>query len=415
MGRVTGAVSDAWTGLPLTATVELIGVYSMTASPDYTIWAPAGVYSLTAYTSGYFTITRPVAITAGGLVTENLALEPAQPRLEWVPAAVTATTVKGSRVTRTLTISNTGPLPLDVALYEINPATALKALSSADLAGKRILYDRGHGEPGNSEYSSLISDVTNAGAVVTENWYFPIEAAVLEGYDVLWVNCCGGIPWGFSELNVVNNWLNRGGAVFVQGESSAATNGPASIFGVYYFSASCTSGTTSNIVEHPISEGVSAVNVEWTCWRLAPGSGAEIVVFDLQGQPHIVAQEQNGGKMVVVASEDFINWYIDYDDNRLLANNILAWLARPAYSDVPWLSEIPKAGTLPGHSRLPVTLEFDATALPIGDYQATLAIEHTDPAQPSPVELPVTLAVSRPKLIFPLILKNAPGPSGGRG
>ena len=409
MGRVTGAVSDAWTELPLTATVELIGVYSMTASPNYTIWAPAGTHILTAYASGYVTTYRLVAITAGGLVTENLALEPAQPRLEWAPAAISATAVEGGEVTRTLMISNTGPLPLDIALYEINPPAALQTLSPSDLAGKRILYDRAHSEPASSDYSSLVNDAIGAGATVTENWYFPIDAAVLEGYDVLWVNCRGGITWGFSELNAVNTWLNKGGAVLVQGESSPATSGPASIFGIYYVSDSCTSGTTTNIVEHPVSEGVSAVNVEWTCWRLAPGSGAEIVVFDPQGQPHVVAQEQSGGKMVVVASEDFSDWHIENDDNRLLANNILAWLARPAYSDVPWLSETPETGTIPGHSSLPVTLEFDATSLSLSDYQVTLAIEHNDPAQPSPIEVPVTLTVALPKweLFLPLILKNS--------
>jgi hypothetical protein len=116
-------------------------------------------------------------------------------------------------------------------------------------------------------------------------------------------------------------------------------------------------------------------------WRLAPSAGADIVVFDTESQPHVVAQEENGGKMVVVASEYFIDWHIDNDDNHLLANNILAWLARPTYTDVSWLSETPQAGTVPGHSSLPVTLEFDATGLSVGEYQAVLAMEHNDPAQ----------------------------------
>jgi uncharacterized membrane protein len=76
-----------------------------------------------------------------------------------------------------------------------------------------------------------------------------------------------------------------------------------------------------------------------------------------------------------------------------LANNAFAWLARPAYSDVSWLSEIPQSAILPGHSSLPVSLGFDATQLPAGEYEAILAIEHNDPAQASPVELPVTLNV----------------------
>ena len=149
----------------------------------------------------------------------------------------------------------------------------------------------------------------------------------------------------------------------MQGENSPATAGPATIFGIYYFSANCTSGWTTNITPHPISAGVSTVDVEWTCWRLTPSPGSDIVVFEPAGQPHVVAKEYNGGKMVAVSSEDFINGYINSADNRLLANNILAWLARPAYSDVPWLSISPINATIAGHSSLPVALSFDARNL----------------------------------------------------
>ncbi len=393
LGRVAGSVSDAWTGLPLTATVELIGVYSMTANPDYTVWAAGGVYTLTAYTSGYYTTSRSITIVAGSLVTANLVLEPTQPRLEWTPIVVTGTAVTGRRAAQTLVISSTGPLPLEIALHEINPAAALQTLSVTDLSGKHILYDRAHGEPWSNDYSILISDTINAGAVITENWAYPIDASVLDGHDVLWVTCCGDTAWTYGELNAVNVWMSQGGAVFVQGESSNATSGPAGIYNISYQYGTCTSGTTTNITPHPISAGVDAVNVEWTCWNLIPGSGASAIVYDPLGAPHVVAHQQNGGKMVVVASEDFTDWYIGNDDNRLLANNILAWLARPGYGDVPWLSESPVTGTLPGHSRLPVSLTFDATMLPVGDYSAMLAIEHNDPAQLSPVELPVTLTV----------------------
>ncbi len=417
MGRVTGFVSDAWLGLPLTATVELIGVYSLTASPNYTIWAASGAYSLTAYAPGYFTITRPVSITAGGLVNANLALEPAQPRLEWAPIVITRTAGTGSKVTHTLLISNTGPVSLEIALHEISPTLALGfdlstqpaqsdiRHSTTIVSGTRILYDRAHGEPGTWDYSTLVNDAIGAGAVVSES-YSVIDASVLAGYDVLWVNCCGGTAWSFGELNAVNDWLSQGGAVFVQGESSNATTSPAGIFNITYQSGNCTSGTTTNISDHPISKGVSAVNVEGTCWRLATGSGADIVVYDLQSQPHIVAQEQSGGKMVVVASEDFTNGYIGNNDNYLLANNILAWLARPSYGDVSWLSEAPITATIPGHSSLPVAVEFDATALAPGTYRATLAVEHNDPARSSPVEIPVTLTVLLYRIYLPLVLRS---------
>jgi hypothetical protein len=334
-----------------------------------------------------------VVIAAGGVVVEDLALEPAQPRLEWAPAAVSSTAVVGTRVTETLLITNSGPLPLEVAFYEVSPTLALQVPRPADLSGAHILYDRAHGEPGTWDYDTLINDAISAGAVVAENWYYPIEASVLEGHDVLWVNCCGGTNWTSGELNAVSDWLDEGGAVLVQGESSQATDGPTGIYGTSYQSNYCTWGTTSRILEHPISTGVDAINVEWTCWQLAPGGGADTVVYDPQGQPHVVAQEQGGGKMVVIASEDFIDGHIDNDDNRLLANNILDWLALPGYGDVPWLSETPQAATIPAHSGRPVKLGLDATMLSPGEYQATLAIEHNDPAQGSPIELAVELRV----------------------
>ena len=400
MGRVVGTISDAWTGLPLTATVELEGIYTMIARPTYEIWATAGVYSLIVSASGYVSVTLPVVLTPGGSAIQDVTLEPAQVRLQWSPQAVEAQVDQGGMTLRTLTISNTGPIPMNVALFEINLDFAERPPIAEDLSGKRILYDRAHGQPALGDYSVLVNDAIAAGAVVDENWYFPIDELVLDDYDILWTNCCGGVTWGLSELLAVNDWLRRGGAVFVQGENSPATAGPATIFGIYYFSANCTSGWTTNITPHPISAGVSTVNVEWTCWRLTPSPGSDIVVFDPAGQPHVVAKEYNGGKMVAVSSEDFINGYINSADNRLLANNILAWLARPAYSDVPWLSISPINATIAGHSSLPVALSFDARNLSGGVYHAVLAIEHNDLNQEFPVEVPVTLAVHPPTAVI---------------
>jgi hypothetical protein len=81
MGRVAGTVTDAWTGLPITATVELIGVQAQEAAPTYTIWAPAGAYSLSAHAPGYVTTTVAVQIDAGESVTQDLALRPTEMRV----------------------------------------------------------------------------------------------------------------------------------------------------------------------------------------------------------------------------------------------------------------------------------------------------------------------------------------------
>jgi YVTN family beta-propeller protein len=414
MGRVSGAISDAWTQHPLTATVQLQGVFTMTARPSYEIWATAGAYTLTVGAPGYAPVAVPVVISAGDVTLQDVAIEPYLPRLEWGPQAVAAGAPAGQRVQQTLVISNTGPAPLEITLFEIDLDFNRRAPQPAELAGKRILFDRGHGQPASSQYSRLIGDAVAAGAVVVENWYFPIEASVLEGYDILWINCCGNLSWGYSELHAVSNWLQRGGAVLVQGESNMVTAGPASIFDIHYTPEACTSGATSAVALHPVSAGVSWVHIASTCSRLAPSAAADIVVNDQAGRPHIVARQHRNGKMVVISARDLQDSNFFYEDNRLLGNNILAWLARPAYSDVPWLSLSPITSTLPGHSSLPVTVGFDATALAEGAYQAALAIEHNDGAQTFPVELPVTLTVLPPQdrvKYLPLILVHEVTPA----
>jgi hypothetical protein len=117
MGQVTGSVSDAWTGDPLTAMVELEGVFSMQATPDYSIWAVEGSYSLTAYAEGYYTVTLPVEIIAGEVTEQDIALEPALPKLGELPAEITMSLVEGTIGTQELELVNEGPMPLDFAFF----------------------------------------------------------------------------------------------------------------------------------------------------------------------------------------------------------------------------------------------------------------------------------------------------------
>jgi hypothetical protein len=393
MGQVTGLLSDAWTGLPLTGTVELVGVYSTTASSDYNIWAAAGTYSLMIYAPDYYTMTQLVEITAGGITGQDMALERAQARLEYAPSAVTATVVEGETTSQTLVISNTGPVPLQIALHEINPTPSFRS-PLADLAGKRILYDLSHGEPGSGELNILIDDLVNAGVEINGN-LSPINEAVLTDIDLLWINCCGSTNWTFAELSTVFNWLNSGGAVFVHGQKSPATSGLPSIFEITYQSSNYyIEGTSSDILDHPIAQWVSAIYLNQSNnYLTASSSLSEIVLFDAEySEPHIIAHQQGAGKMVVVASDDFVDSHIELDDNRLLAHNILTWLAAPSYSDVAWLSLTPSTTSIPSHSSQAITVYFDATMLSVGEHQALLAIEHNDPAF-YPIELPVELTV----------------------
>ena len=121
MGRVSGTVTDAWSGVPLSATVELVGVYPVQANPDYEIWAMSGDYMLRAYASGYYTLTLPVTIPPDGVLLQDVALEPDQPRLGGLPATIQVTTMAGTYVEQSLVLSNTGPALLDFSWYDSVP------------------------------------------------------------------------------------------------------------------------------------------------------------------------------------------------------------------------------------------------------------------------------------------------------
>lgn len=404
MGWVSGSVFDAWTGDPLWATVELVGVHTMMAEPDFTIWATAGTYTLQASADGYTDEILSVNISASNQTVQDIDLEPAQARLEHDPARIRVTSVEGAVTETTLTIANTGPETLEATFHEMLPLEQLMAEFSVDLGRRNILYDRAHGEPPSSDYSTLVDDLTAAGATISENFTYPIDATILDGYDVLWINCCGYTNWTFNELNVLADWLDGGGAVLVHGGNSPATIGPAGIYGITYQSG-CSYGTTTNIEDHPVTVGVSQVYVD-TCNYLTFGAGSDVAVYDSTAQPHIVAHEQDGGKMVVIAGSDFINWLISQEDNRTLANNVVGWLAEPGYEDITWLSVEPASITVQGHSTKYVTIHCDASSLGEGTYEAILAIEHNDPDQVSPVRIPLTFTVGYKEVYLPFVLKG---------
>lgn len=76
-GTVQGRVVDAVSGLPVTATVTLVGVpVRQVAYGAYRLTAPAGTYTVRATALGYRVLTATVTITAGATITRGLSLAP---------------------------------------------------------------------------------------------------------------------------------------------------------------------------------------------------------------------------------------------------------------------------------------------------------------------------------------------------
>ncbi|MCB9047742.1 MAG: carboxypeptidase regulatory-like domain-containing protein [Chitinophagales bacterium] len=392
MGQVIGTVSDAWTGNPLRATVQLQGVYTTTADPSYGIWAETGEYTLTTFAAGYMTETVTVVIPAGGVVTQNLALIPAQPRLEGMPESINVTAASGSVTAYNFTLSNTGPQPLDYTWREISP-TNPSLFAPMDLSGKNILYDRSHGGAAINYFDEMIQDIIDAGGVITENYTHPVTDMILSQYDVLWVSCCGYTHWTDDELTAVSNWVANGGALFIHSGNSYTTQDLANLFGIEYVPGSYYTGLTSNIHPHPTTDGIDEIYIDSGTEALTSTQAIDILVHDVVNYPIAAAYQYYGGRIVIVTVPIFSDYIINDADNRAFALNIMNWLAAPVYSNVPWTSISPLTGTIPAYDNQNYTLTFDATSLPPGTYNMVMALQQNDPAQDPVLYVPVTLNV----------------------
>jgi hypothetical protein len=75
-----GSITDSVTGLPLASTVQITDTngfdITFTDVSTYSLAIPAGVYNVTASSSGYFSETASVTLSAGVTTTQDFALVP---------------------------------------------------------------------------------------------------------------------------------------------------------------------------------------------------------------------------------------------------------------------------------------------------------------------------------------------------
>ncbi|MFN2168388.1 MAG: S8 family serine peptidase, partial [Anaerolineae bacterium] len=79
-GTLQGRITDAATGLPVTATITVLSTPRETTTSAYTFTLPAGTYTVRARSLGYQVVTATATITAGQVTTADLVL-PAAPSI----------------------------------------------------------------------------------------------------------------------------------------------------------------------------------------------------------------------------------------------------------------------------------------------------------------------------------------------
>ena len=208
--------------------------------------------------------------------------------------------------------------------------------------------------------------------------------AVIVTSDVLW-----GDPAGVGD--VLADYADAGGGIvltlasFIDGWALAGrfeSDGYDPFQIGYGPGGSSTLGTFD--AGHPIMRGVTQVG------------GDVLGIVNLSAGAVPVAQWENGIPFVAVKGTNVaaINVFVAEPgywtgDVPLLLHNAVIWSGRA----VTWLAAAPASGVVPIGSRAEITLDYDATGLGGGDYQATVDLKTNDPGAAETI-VPVGLHVT---------------------
>ncbi len=116
-GFLEGAITDARTGDPLSASINVTGPGGFDVTLSGSNYGPLAVqpgsYTVTASATGYFSNSTTATVTQGQTTTANLALTPQYGELVYSPAAIEEFMSVGEVRSNTVTVTNTGTVPFD--------------------------------------------------------------------------------------------------------------------------------------------------------------------------------------------------------------------------------------------------------------------------------------------------------------
>ena len=270
----------------------------------------------------------------------------------------------------------------------------------ADLTGVRVLFEASHGNKPIDAWSILIADLERRGAQVIANEE-NITNKTLENIDILWLTS-PGMNFEKNEQIIIRTWLNNGGAIFnevflwysmdVYNELYEGLNSGIG-FAPYY----AQQGLTDNFYEHPITKDVKSAYLptdSYTYLALVK-TPATPIYEGPTGWPNAAVTTVGTGKMVFCTHWGFTDYYINYEDNEVLANQTFDWLASKNNS---WLNFDKPSGNIDSYSEEKVTIKADSKNLFGGTYKVDLILESNDPNNSS-IEIPFELrVVGEPKV-----------------
>ena len=188
-----------------------------------------------------------------------------------------------------------------------------------------ILWDDIHGTDSIVSYSIWESDLLDLGCEIDSISSGTITTSLLNNYDVL-ICAQPRVSYTSSELAAIQSFVIGGGGLLVIGDNDHPIFTSLTQFAGIEWEPGGSSGTTTDITSHPVTEGVTSAYFSSPISRLLV-SGDAIILIRNYGETLLAASETGFGRVLGIADENTIrDSEISFADNRLLAINMVSWL-----------------------------------------------------------------------------------------
>ncbi len=329
-------------------------------------------------TNGVTTPVREVPVSGTALIAPVFSI---------APDSLHESAVSGEVKQRTLTLSNPGGSDLRWSFDLVGPAAGRR--QEADTA--RVHWMRAHGGFPAYPHRAMIA-IWNAELVeIVESWE-PLLDANLRGRDIV-VCHESSDDWTTEELDAVGAWVERGGALFLEGWFPVSMAAFTRLLGhletgLEMESVSGVWGPTSDVAPHAVTAGVETISLPSpTAGFASVAPPGYVLVRDTAGTPIVAVARRGAGRVIALGDGFLSDEYIERGDNRIFAENLVRWLLGGR-----WVFPSPKSGVTAAGESTEVVLTIDTGGLLGGTYDAALLVANNDPFDPEPL-LPVRLDV----------------------
>ncbi len=198
---------------------------------------------------------------------------------------------------------------------------------------KYVLLDRSNGGWGIYNFEDWVEELLKFNFIVKESYSGSITSSKLQGYDILLIPSPYS-SFSSSELSAIQNYLNSGHGMFVLGRydwDMAIYNQLTQPYEITFESYDGSSGTTTNVVPHEITTGVTSIYVSWLYTQLKVTGAAKGLVYDTSTTPNgivfAISNESMPGRIAAYTDlYGFRDSYINRANNKVLSVQIMEWL-----------------------------------------------------------------------------------------